>query len=302
MDPELSQETVESVETEAPAVEQETASTGQDAIQGQAEGTPTQEETFLSDAELLAKIQQDPQLKHFYGKMQGAYGKSREELKRGREAAAQVTQFYQDPNYRRQILQQFAHELGMQAPAGEPKGQPTAQGHPMLADLETRIKSELSPELQWMAPQLAKAQLAVLTPLLKQQEDAKKRDLTAAFDEATQQMSEKYPGWEAHEQEMDTVLGWLQSGDMTHKKYGNRVEALYKLTQLLNGNNGHAVAEYGRRVATAAKSRTVTGRVGAPATPNYTEQVRKARTSSEAVQAAAKAAEEMLAAQGVTFA
>ena len=86
-----------------------------DAATGGDEGSP-KEEAFLSDAALLAKIQQVPELKHFYGKMQSAYGKSREELKRGREAAAQVQQFYSDPAYRRQVIAQFQHEIAQAQP------------------------------------------------------------------------------------------------------------------------------------------------------------------------------------------
>ena len=264
------------------------------------EGQGTQEEAFLSDAELLAKIQQVPELKHFYGKMQTAYGKSREELKRGREAAAQIQQFYADPMYRQQILNQYRHELGAAMPptAKPMPGQPT-QAPPQLVET---IKAQLSPELQWMAPMLANSQWAgmqtTLAPVMQAQEKEKQQSYDASFDAAMTDLSGKHPGWEAHEDEMTSVFSWLSNGPLMHPKYGNRLEALYTLTQLLNGNNGSATAEAARRMSAAAKNRTTTGRATGPATPNYNEQVRKASTPREAFAIAAKAAEEMLASGG----
>jgi hypothetical protein len=85
---------------------------------------------------------------------------------------------------------------------------------------------------------------------------------------------------------------------LNHRKYGNRLEALYTLTQILNGNNGQATAEAARRMGAAARNRTTTGRASGNPAPNYNEQIRKATTSREAFAIAAKAAEEMLASQG----
>jgi hypothetical protein len=85
---------------------------------------------------------------------------------------------------------------------------------------------------------------------------------------------------------------------LTHPKYGNRLEALYTLTQMLNGNNGQATATAARRIGEAARNRTTTGRASGNPAPNYTDQVRKASTSREAFAIAAKAAEELMASGG----
>ena len=273
-------------------------STSLEAATGGDEGAP-KEDAFLSDAELLAKIQQVPELKHFYGKMQSAYGKSREELKRGREAANQVQQFYSDPAYRRQVLTQFQHEMGQ----AQSQGQRTAAG-PVTApaDLVETIKAQLAPELQWMAPMLANSQWAgmqsQLAPLAQRQEAKERQTYDQSFEAATADLSQKHPGWEGSEAEMTAVYGWLSNGPLTHPKYGNRLEAIYTLTQLLNGNNGQATATAARRMGEAARNRTTTGRASGNPTPNYTEQVRKATTSREAFAIAAKAAEDMMASQG----
>lgn len=262
-----------------------------DAATGGDQGT--QEEAFVSDAALLAKIQQVPELKHFYGKMQSAYGKNREELKRGREASAQIQQFYADPVYRRNVIQQFQHEMQASQPAQQGK---SVQAPPQLVET---IKQQLAPELQWMAPMLANSQWAgmqsTLAPVVQAREQEQRQSWDTSFNDSLEELSEKHPGWEAQEDEMASVYGWLKSGDLTHRKYGKLTEALYTLTQILNGNNGPATAEAARRMSSAARNRTTTGRATGPATPNYSEQVRKASTPREAFAIAAKAAEELLA-------
>src|SRR5207247_8356729 len=95
-------------ETEAAAqteIQPETTPVSESATHGAAEAQPSPEESFLSDADLLNQIRQDPRLNKFYGKMQTAYGKSREELKAGREAVTQIRAFYENPAYRRHVLQ-----------------------------------------------------------------------------------------------------------------------------------------------------------------------------------------------------
>jgi len=273
-------------------------STNLDAATGGDEGSP-REEAFLSDAALLAKIQQVPELKHFYGKMQSAYGKSREELKRGREAAAQVQQFYSDPAYRRQVIAQFQHEIAQ----AQPQAQRTSAGQVTApADLVETIKAQLAPELQWMAPMLANSQWAgmqsQLAPIAQRQEAKERQNYDHSFDSAMAELSQKHPGWEGTEDEMTAVYGWLSNGSLSHPKYGNRLEALYTITQMLNGNNGSATAAAARRMGEAARNRTTTGRASGNPAPNYNDQVRKATTSREAFAIAAKAAEEMMASQG----
>lgn len=269
-----------------------------DAATGGDEGSP-REEAFMSDAALLAKIQQVPELKHFYGKMQSAYGKSREELKRGREASNQVQQFYSDPAYRRQVISQFQHEMAQ----SQPQAQRQSQG-PVTApaELMETIKAQLAPELQWMAPMLANSQWAgmqsQLAPIAQRQEMRERQNYDHSFDSAMSELSQKHPGWEGTENEMTAVYGWLSNGPLSHPKYGNRLEALYTLTQMLNGNNGQATAAAARRMGEAARNRTTTGRASGNPAPNYTEQVRKASTSREAFAIAAKAAEDMMSSHG----
>ena len=287
-------------ETEAAAQAEtspETTPVQESATPGAAEAQPTQEESFLSDADLLNQIRQDPRLNKFYGKMQTAYGKSREELKAGREAASQIREFYQNPAYRRQVLQQFANELGQTSTATKPGAQAPAT-------LVEKIKSSLAPELQWMAPSLADANWTVMqetiAPLQQQQAQREQQSLESAYDGAATALSQKFPGWEESEDEMGTVYDWLvdKQSNYTHPKYGNKLEALYKLTQMITGNTGLMRAEALRATSEASRARTVTGQAGRPAQENTTEKIRVARTPREAFALAAKAAEDEMRKSG----
>lgn len=287
--------------TEAPAETQDTSTSEASATQGQTEGAAQTQDTFVGDAELLQQVRQDPRLNRFFTKMQGAYTKKMQQASEWRQHADTVQRFNTDPAYRRAILQQYAHELQ----AGQPTAPTASNGNGVKApaELVERIKGSLAPELQWMAQQLADAnwavQQATLAPIVQRQAAERKQSLEQAYDDAATEMATKYPGWEEQEQEMNGVLEWLQGGSMTHKKYGNRLEALYKLTELLNGNSGLMRAEGLRATARAAQSRTVTGQAGRTATENYRDKIRQAKTPREAFALAAKAAEEQMRKQGV---
>ena len=100
---------------------------------------------------------------------------------------------------------------------------------------------------------------------------------------------------------MNELLGFLQGGSMRHPKFGNRLEVLYKASQLLAGHQGHVVQDYAQRTAQAARSRTVSSNAARPSLENYSDQIRKAPKSSEAFAIATKVAEEELRRAGVTL-
>lgn len=264
------------------------------------------EESFIDPSQLPDDI------KPHWKRMHGAYTKTREELKQGREAYAQVQRFYQDAAYQEQLLRQVATQRGWrvvgpneQAPAAataQQNGTLSAQAPPHLVDT---IKQRLAPELQWMAQSLAESQWAAVQeatrPLLQKQETDTRNKIQQDIEEASAELGTKFPGWEAEEDSMNDVFEWLSSGSMRHPQYGNRMEALYKFTQMLKGHNGHAVQEAGKRMAEAARNRTVSSQATRPSTENWSEQIRTAKTSRDAFAIAQKAAEEELRRQGVSI-
>jgi DNA-binding transcriptional MerR regulator len=239
--------------------------------------------------------------------MHAAYTKTREDLKRGREAYSTVQRFYSDPDYQLQVLQQAAAQRGMrlssieQAAQAQTNGQTAHAGVQAPADFVERIKGGLAPELQWMAPQLAAAQWAAIQPLIQERQHEKLASKTQELESAEAEFAQQMPGWEAEEEDMNNVLEWLQSGSPKHQRWGNRYAALHKLTLMLKGHNGHAVQEAANRMAEAARSRTTSSGGGRPAGDNYQERVLKAATGREAMEFAQKQAIEELKRQGVAI-
>lgn len=261
-------------------------------------------ESFIDPSEL------PEELKPHWKRMHGAYTKTREELKRGREAASEVQRFYSDLAYQEQILQRVATQRGYQlvrpneqAPAAQPaasNGQPAGQAP---ADFVQKIEARLAPELKWMAPSLAATQWegiqAAMQPLMQDRQREAQSRQAQDYDTAAAELGSKYPGWEAEEENMTALEKFLQSGDMRHPKFGNRLAVLYQASQLLAGHNGHVVQDYAKRTADAARSRTVSSSASQSSVQNHSEQIRTAKTSRDAMAIAQKVAEEELRKAGV---
>ena len=261
-----------------------------------------QEESFIDPSQL------PDELKPHWKRMHGAYTKTREDLKRGREAQSEIQKFYSDLAYQDQILQRVATQRGYQlvrpneqAPAASsasPNGQPTGQAP---QDFVKKIEGRLAPELKWMAQSLADAQWEGIQPLIQERQHETQSKKAQEYETAATELGSKFPGWEAEEENMSELLGFLQGGSMRHPKFGNRLEVLYKTSQLLAGHQGHVVQEYGKRTAEAARSRTVSSNAARPSLENYSEQIRKAPKSNEAFAIATKVAEEELRRAGVNL-
>ncbi len=258
-------------------------------------------ETFLNDAELLAKIRGNPELDHVFKKMQGAYTKRSQGLARVRDAASIVERFNSDPDFARQTIMQRAQQLGLNV--GQPGQQPGFQNgsasKSVPPELIEAYKSNLSPELQWMASTLAAAQHAgmqmALKPLEQQQALSSRNTRDQEYDSMATSLSEKAPGWESHEEDMTSLLTFLQAPTMHDRRWGNKLELLYKLT----AGDGQATAEAARRMGQAVKSRAPAGSPMASPTPNIAEQIKKPKNSQDAWQIAANHAIAEMARQGI---
>jgi hypothetical protein len=264
-----------------------------------ASATPAAETPAVTEPESFIDPSQLPEeLKPHWKRMHGAYTKTREELKSGREARSEIQKFYSDLAYQEQILQRVATQRGYQlvrpneqaaAPSASPTEQPAGQAP---ADFVEKIKSRLAPELQWMAPSLAATQWegiqAAMQPLMRERQAETQSKQAQEYEEAATALGTKFPGWEAEEENMSELLGFLQSKTMHHPKFGNRLEVLYKASQLLAGHQGHVVQDYAKRTADAARSRTVSSNAARPSLENYQEQIRKAPNTRAAFAIAAQ--------------
>ena len=267
-----------------------------------AEGQTAQQtdQSFLSDEAIMDKIRATPELDHVFKQMQGAYTRKTQNIAELRKQAAIVDRFNSDPDFARQTIQQRAGQLGIQV--GQPGPQPglpsgTAQNVP--PQLVEAVKSNLSPELQWMAPALAASQWAgmqmALQPIQQQQAQTQQSTRDQEYDTLAAQLSGKSPGWEQHEEDMLALDAFMQSPKMTDRRFGSKLELLHKLIV----GNGQATAEAARRMGAAALSRNPAGSPMASQVPNIAEQVRKPKSNQDAWDIAAKHAISELARQGI---
>jgi hypothetical protein len=279
-----------------------TDQTGTDqSVTGQTDQATTEQgsDGFLSDEALMAKIRSTPELEQVFKKMQGAYTRKTQNLASMRESSELVNRFNSDPDFARQTILQRAGQLGLNLQ--QPGQQSGLQGasKTMPPDLVEAVKANLSPELQWMAPALAASQWAgmqlALQPMQEQQAQSARSTRDQQYDQLATQLSEKAPGWESHEDDMDGLLTFLQSPKMTDRRWGSKLDLLYKLV----AGDGQATAEAARRMGVAAKSRAVAGQPVAAPVSNVAEQVRKPKQNQDAWDIAAKFAMSELARQGI---
>lgn len=269
-----------------PAVAEPEPSTG--------EGQPAQEESFFDPAAL------SPELQGQWKRMQGAYTKRMQSIKEIRDAAEVVRRFNTDPEFAKSAIQQRAAQLGLQIgqPQAAQPGTPNQAGKPP-DELVEAVKATLSPELQWMAPSLAAAQYAgmrmALQPIKQQQEQTEKQTRDREYETLASQLSEKVPGWEQHEEDMDRLLTFLQSPNMSDRRWGSKLELLHRLVV----GDGQANAVAARRMAEAGKFRSPAGQPVAAPQPNVTEMVLKPKNNQDAWDAAAKFAMSELERKGI---
>lgn len=264
-----------------------------------------QEESFIDPSQLPDDI------KPHWKRMHAAYTKTREDLKSGREARSEIQKFYSDLEYQERILNQVATQRGYKLvrPGEQPTAQPSATGSQPAgqapADFVEKIKVNLAPELQWMAPSLAATQWAAvqaaIQPLMQERQQEKQSSKAQEYQTAADELGTKFPGWEAEEENMNELLGFLQGGQMRHPKFGNRLEVLYKAAQLLNGHQGHVVQDYAKRTSEAARSRTVSSNAAKPSLENYQERIRKAPNQRDAFAIAAQVGLEEARRQGANL-
>ena len=308
MDTELEEGIVEETVPEVPVgdePEPETPPVPETLTPEPTETPAPKEESFLKDPDLLAQVRADKKLNHFYAKMQGAYTKDRQDRKAAYEAAQTVQRFYNDPAYADQVMQARAAQLGYQLvrPGQQPSSPSNGQATTVPAELVNDLKTAFGPELGWMAEKMAPAIYGytqrMLQPIQQQTQQTARQTLEAEYEKAEQEMDAKYPGWDAKEQDLSALLGWLQNGKPVHPTYGNRYEALLKLHDVLNGNALGTQAAM-QQMRTAARNKIGAGGSGPTPEVNFDDQIRKEPNRHKAWELIVKQAEAKLARKGVS--
>jgi hypothetical protein len=206
--------------------------------------------------------------------------------------------FYQDDAYALQVLRQrfpqLANQLSLsggtpgQAAANTPsRGQ---QSSPVVQLLE----QSLGEDLAFLAPRLGPVLEQViqhgirsgLAPIEQQTQQQRATERKRQEDALLSSMDSDYPGWEGrYGNDMKELDAFLASDELTHPKWGNKYQLLYRLA-----NSDHARVDAVRSIGEAARNRQTTGRPGRQSQPDPTQDILKAKTNSDAFRLAAEAA------------
>jgi hypothetical protein len=260
---------------------------------GQGAPTAADPDAFFDPSSL------SPELQTQWKSMQAAYTKKMQKLAGAREAASIVERFNSDPDFARQTILQRAQQLGLSLGQPQQAGQQGSTSEKPPQEFVDAVRANLSPELQWMAPNLAQAQWAgakmLIQPIKEQQAQTARSTRDQEYDTLAEQLSQKVPGWEEHEDDMDAVLAFLQSPKMTDRRFGSKLELLHQLV----AGQGQANATAARRMADAARHRQPAGMPLSQPVQDVTEAVRKPKNNQDAWDVAAKHAIATLAKQGI---
>lgn len=259
----------------------------------------SKEDTFFDASQL------SPELQTQWKRMQGAYTKKMQAAADWRKKADAFDRFYGDRTYQQQVLESTARELGFTlnragqvVPAG-PSRAATADPELMGA-----LKESLGPELGFLADKLApvfssflehRLQAAV-SPLQQRTESMTQAQLDARLDAALGELSEKVPGWEAYEDDMEDLLGFLQSGETHSRRWGNKAVLLFNMV-----NDGAATAKAVARIGQAGKNRVSTGHTGQSTATNWDEIIKKEKNPQKRWALLTRKAEADLTRQGISI-
>lgn len=274
-----------------------TAVGNQDTTQSATSDTTQAQDTFLSGSDLDPR-KLPPELQPIFKRMQGVYTKRFQDLSSLREKADVVDRFYQDRDFAQETLVSWAAQNGFQLTpingAASQQGRSPQQGAGGVpAQLTEAFKTNLAPELQWMAEPMAAAMgqslQQLLQPVLGQQQKVQQQQRVQEWQKHADELQGVAPGWEEHEDVMTDLHEFLKSGDLYHPKYGSKIEMLYNLATA----KAAAMKQATDRVNSAAKNRVSSGRSGPRANP-INDQIAKAPNSNQAWELAIKAAKQQL--------
>ena len=263
------------------------------------------QESFFDPSQIDAlNVSEDvkAQLKATWKRMHGGYTKALQRSKGAQEAAELVNRFNTDADFAQQVLQTRAQQLGLTLGKPDAKAADSmTQGVKAPAELVEAMRGELPTEMQWMAPMLAKVfvlgqqqssaptneRLAQLEAERQAQRD---QESSSAWEAAEAEMDEKYPLWREQEDDLVALANFITGDRLTHPKYGNKIELVFKL---LNGDT-MARGEVARRMSQGARNRITTGSTSRVNQDNTQELIKKAKTPQEKWKIAAQAAVEHL--------
>ena len=281
--------TLEDLEGEAGTGDTAAETTDAQATAGEREA-PQEHERLIDPATL------PDELKPHWRRMTQAYNKRLTELREREKGlgdlgtkAQYLQQVQSDPQVAAQFIRQVAENLGMTVVprvggTPGPAGTSVSTDGEVPAALVTRVHQLLAdtPDVQFLAPILAKAAYAVsqesVAPLQRERAQERAQLEEQQYTQMAEQLSARQPGWEEYEDDMVQRLGFLKQalsgGPKTHPQYGSVLDLLYQWST----GTAASTAEAGRRMQRALSNRTTTGTAGRSAQPSVQDLIAKAPT------------------------
>lgn len=204
------------------------------------------------------------------------------EIARLQERTQIVDQFERDPEG---VLRNVAARLDREI---VPRGQGQTQSQDDVADpprdFVESIRKNLSPEFQFMADEIARAQWIgtqrAIQPLQQQQEQARLQQVDREKQAIFAEMNSAHPGWETARTAMEDLYEFIgqaaNGGALRHPKYGSVHELMYKLVS----GDQRAVTDAARRMATAARNQTNESGT-APTQPDVSQLIAQAKNTGD---------------------
>ena len=239
-----------------------------------------------------------PELQETHRRMMRSHTKRMEQLAAERAALANdpdrqlVERYRTDPTFRRQFVEQAAQEMGL---VGTGPRATTQAGNLLVQAIE----QQLAPELKWLAPSIAAAQSVLhqqtIAPLLQQQQAERQTRMNTEWGQVVNELSTKYPGWEAHEDTISDLVDFFKSDSLSHPTFGSKLELLYRLATADAG----ATANAARRMGEGVRQRVISGQSARQTVPNIEDRVRDAKSTKDAFRIAAQGAIEEAKRNGI---
>ena len=236
------------------------------------------------------------ELKPHWKRMHSAFSRKMNEINKANEKIEAYDRFMSDPEYAKETIRAYAQKYGMSLVEQRAAENyiANAQGGQGNSDVPRQlieaVGSKLAPELKWMAESIAsahwEANKLTVAPVIKRMQDSAKKQAKSEYDRMAQELSERAPTWEEKEDDMTSLLDFIQGEENYHSEFGSKLEILYNIVT----GNSRATQEAINRISSAAKNRGSIGSTGPKSSPDLSEKIRGAKNAQDAWKIAADAA------------
>jgi len=239
--------------------------------------------------ELKDKAGLAPELEKHRKGMHRAYTKARErltareqELDNDEARSTHVDKFFNDKAYGAQVVQKYAAANGLKLVRADTTAATTTDpAAPLPNQYVEAVTAQLPEELKAFGPAIARASAVLAQRQLAEQQATQQAKDTETRTESVHTLMEdletQAPGWQEHEEDMIELLDFLESNDVTNKRFGSKAKLLYSIVT----SDAGAVDEAATRMRAAARHKGVKPQ-GSKGPTKIAERILAAKTDDEA--------------------